>query len=124
MLENKTLWTEPVAYVHEPESHTGKFLVGLLFGGLAGAGAMLLLAPHSGKRTRKDIQHKGVELRTQVTAKVENTADQARTTAQHIQADVKKEAKRLEHRGQEVLDKQVDRVSTAVADVKTAVKRH
>lgn len=121
MLENKTLQTKPV--VHEHESYPGTFLAGLLFGGLAGAGAMLLLAPHSGKHTRADIRLKGVELRNQVTDKVENTADQVRTTAHHIQADVKKEAKRLEHRGQEVLDEQVERVTTAVADVKTAVHR-
>jgi gas vesicle protein len=121
MLENKKLQTEPV-YVHGHESHPGTFLAGLVFGGLAGAGAMLLLAPHSGRRTRADIRLRSVELRNQATEKVENATDQVRTTARHIQADVKKEARRLEHRGQEVLDEQAERVATAVADVKTAVQ--
>jgi len=102
-------------------SHPGGFLAGLLLGGLAGAGAALLLAPHSGKRTRADIQHKSIELRDQATESVEDAVDQVRAKAHHIESSVRKEAKGLEHRGQEMLDEQVERVSAAVADVKAAV---
>jgi gas vesicle protein len=38
------------------------FLTGLIIGGLAGFGAMLLLAPQSGKRTRAQIKQKRTEL--------------------------------------------------------------
>lgn len=41
------------------------FLVGLLFGGLAGAAAMLLLAPRAGKKTRVKILKQGAKLRHQ-----------------------------------------------------------
>ena len=43
-------------------------LIGLLVGGLAGAGAMLLLAPQSGEQTRTEIREKSLQLRDQTTA--------------------------------------------------------
>ncbi len=43
--------------------HALHFLAGLLAGGLAGAGAMLMLAPQSGEKTRMEIKNKGLELR-------------------------------------------------------------
>ena len=42
-------------------------LTGLLFGALAGFGAMLLLVPQSGKRTRPQIEEKSNELQNQST---------------------------------------------------------
>ena len=42
-------------------------LTGLLIGGLAGAGAMLLLAPQSGEKTRAQIQEKTIQLRDETT---------------------------------------------------------
>ncbi len=43
--------------------HALRFLAGLLAGGLAGAGTMLMLAPQSGEKTRMEIKNKGLELR-------------------------------------------------------------
>ena len=54
-------------------------LVAMVVGGLAGAVAMLLLAPQSGKETRKLIQKKSVELRDQTTEMVEDTVEQVRS---------------------------------------------
>jgi gas vesicle protein len=42
-------------------------LTGLLIGGLAGFGAMLLLAPQSGKNTRAQIKQKSSELQGRAT---------------------------------------------------------
>jgi gas vesicle protein len=53
-------------------------IIGLLLGALAGAGAMLLLAPQSGKRTRKQIRRKGRTLRKQATRSIEGGANQVR----------------------------------------------
>jgi len=52
--------TEEKANSQEMEntSNAKPVLAGLLIGGLAGAGAMLLLAPQSGKETRAQIQQK------------------------------------------------------------------
>lgn len=47
------------------ESHNSAgLLTGLLIGGLTGFGAMMLLAPQSGKKTRDQIKQKSVELQT------------------------------------------------------------
>jgi gas vesicle protein len=47
--------------VTDARNSTG-LLAGLLIGGLAGAGAMMLLAPQSGKKTRAQIVQKSTEL--------------------------------------------------------------
>ncbi len=101
---------------HEPEhesegGNAGGFLAGMVIGGLAGAGTMLLLAPQAGKRTRADIQQKGMELRDQTVETVENTMAEARVKAREITAPVRKQAKELQERGQEIFEEQRDRVS-------------
>ncbi len=91
-----------------------RFLAGVLVGSLAGASVMLLMAPHSGKKTRALIQEKGIELRDQTTESVEDVVAQARAKAHQITTDVHAKAEELQHRGQEMLDKQKERVSTLV----------
>jgi len=110
---------------HEPENgvnQVGGFFAGLLIGGLAGAVAMLLLAPQSGKRTRAQIQLKSMELREQTTEAVEDAMVQARTKGRQIRADVREKADELQQRGQAVLDEQKERLSTLVEAGKTAVQ--
>jgi gas vesicle protein len=67
----------------------------MLLGGLAGAVAMLLLAPQSGKDTRRQIQKKGLELRDRTSEIVEDTLAQVRTTANKVTMDVKSYGKKL-----------------------------
>lgn len=96
---------------HEDDMNgTQGFLAGLLVGGLAGAGAMLLLAPQSGKRTRAKIQHQSLELRDQA----EDAVAKARVKARQITADVHEQAEELQHHGQHMLDEQKERLSTVV----------
>jgi gas vesicle protein len=110
---------------HEHENDVnqlGGFLAGLLVGGLAGAVAMLLLAPQSGKRTRAQIQLKSMELREQTTEAVEDAMVQARTKGRQIRADVREKADELQQRGQDVLDEQKEHWSALVKAGKTAVQ--
>ena len=110
---------------HEHENdvnQVGGFFAGLLMGGLAGAVAMLLLAPQSGKRTRAQIQLKSMELREQTTEAVEDTLKQARSKGRQIRADVREKADELQQYGQAVLDEQKERWSTLVEAGKTAVQ--
>ncbi len=65
-------------------SVVGGFLAGLLMGSLVGAGATLLLAPQSGKKTRAKLQQASVELRDQTVAGVEDVMAQARATGRQI----------------------------------------
>jgi gas vesicle protein len=98
------------------------FLAGLLFGGLAGAGAMLMLAPQSGKRTRAKIQQKSIELRDQASETVEDAMADTRDKAHKVKLGMRKDAKKLHHRGQEMLDEQMAHVSAAVDAGKEAVQ--
>jgi len=92
-------------YEHENDlNQFGAFVAGLLIGALAGAVAMLLLAPQSGKKTRATIQQKSIELREQTTGAVEDAVAQARTRARHIRAGVHEQAGALEERGHDVQD--------------------
>ena len=70
-------------------NNTLNVLVGMLIGGLAGAVAMLLLAPQSGKDTRTQIQKKGIELRDRTTEMVEDTLAQVRSNPNKVEMGVK-----------------------------------
>ena len=99
----------------------GGWIAGLLIGGLVGAGAMLLLAPQSGKKTLARLEHDGLELRDQVAESARNAMAQARSTAGRVMDSAQKQAKELQHRGQELLDEQKEAVSEAVEAGKEAV---
>jgi gas vesicle protein len=97
-------------------------LISLLVGGLAGAVAMLLFAPQSGKRTRAQIQLKSIQLRDRTTDGVKNALAQVRFSTRGITAGVREKAGRVKHFGQDKLAKQIDRVSVALDAGKTAVE--
>jgi len=102
---------------HEHENVVNQlesFLAGLLIGGLAGAVAMLLLAPQSGEKTRTQIQQKSIELRDRAVKNVEDAVAQTRTKARQITADVREKADELEQRGQDAIDEQRDQLGTTL----------
>jgi gas vesicle protein len=90
-------------------------LGGMLIGALAGAATALLLAPQSGKDTRKQIQEKGVELRDRTTELVEDTVAQVRTKANNLTVGLK-------DRGPAIAVQQLDHVSEAAQAGKKAIK--
>jgi gas vesicle protein len=98
------------------------FLIGLLIGSLAGAAAMLLFAPQSGKRTRAQIQLKSDQLRDQTTNTVKNALAQVRFHTHEITAGVQEKAGQLKQLGQDKLVNQLDRVSAVLDDGKKAVE--
>ena len=104
------------------------FIAGALVGALAGAGTMLLMAPQSGERTRRQIRKTGVALRDQAMDGVEDAMDQARATSQQITANVHKQAdkmqqkaEKIQQRGQDALDAQKERWAPVVEAGKNAV---
>ena len=90
-------------------------LGGMLIGALAGAATALLLAPQSGKDTRKQIQEKGIELRDRTTELVDDTMAKVRTNANRITMDLK-------GRGQEVAVEQLENISEAAQAGKKAIE--
>ncbi len=103
-------------------SQLGGFLAGLLAGGLAGAGTMLLLAPQSGKKTRADIQQKGTEVRDQVVKSVNDASKQIRKKARQVSDDVQEQAGNLQQRGQDAIDEQRDHLGQTLKDMGKAVR--
>jgi gas vesicle protein len=101
-------------YVYHTNNILG-VLVGALIGALAGAVTMLLLAPQSGKDTRKQLQEKSIELRNRTTEMMEDTMAQVRTKANNLTAGLK-------DRGQEIAVKQLDHVSEAAQAGKKAIQ--
>ena len=97
-------------------------LAGLLVGGLAGAGTMLLLAPQSGRKTRAQIQQNGIELRDQAVKTVEGGVAQASSKARQITDDVHGQAGDLWQHGQDMLDEQRDHLSKTLKDAGKAVE--
>jgi len=102
-------------------SNTMRLLAGLLIGGLAGAGAMLLLAPQSGKMTRDRIQQKGIELREQTAGALEDAVSQARLRARRLTASVRGNVEDLQQHSQEVIDEQREHMATLIEGKKKGV---
>jgi len=86
-------------------------LTGILVGGLAGAVTMLLLAPQSGKDTRRQIREKGIELRDRTSEIMEDTMAQVRTNTNKFTMGVK-----------DYSVEQLDNVSSAARAGKKAIR--
>ena len=109
----------------ETEHHNNNILgvlVGLVLGCLAGAAAMLLLAPQSGEETRTQIQEKSIELRDRTAGMMEDAMAQVRLDRNQITMGGRKKAKELLHQGQALVVEQLDRVSDAALAGKKAIK--
>ena len=109
----------------EPKLHSNDVLAvlaGMLIGSLAGAVTMLLLAPQSGKRTRIQIQEKGIELRDRATGIVEEAVAQARLDGNKLARDGRRKANELLHQGQNLVTEQVENVTDVVKAGKKAIQ--
>ncbi len=97
-------------------------LAGLMIGGLVGAGAMLLLAPQSGRQTREEVQAGAIDLRDRTTDRVRGAVNQARSRAQELAENVRGTANDLQNQGKDIAIEQLDRVSSAAQAGKKAIK--
>lgn len=97
-------------------------LLGLVVGGLVGAGTMLLFAPQAGAKTRTELQQGAIRLRDKTSETVKGTIAQAKTKAGQIKEDVQIKVGNLQHKGQDLLARQFDRVSHAAEAGKKAIE--
>lgn len=68
---------------YDDELHPFSFVSGLALGTLIGAGVALLLAPQSGRRTRKRIARAAEDLGDEARDRLEDAADDVRRHAEH-----------------------------------------
>jgi gas vesicle protein len=87
------------------------FLGGLLLGSVAGAGGMLLMAPQSGKKTRKQLRQKGRKMQKQTAKTVKHKAEQVQDKAHEVTTSI-----------QDVVDDQKERWEPVIEAGKTAVQ--
>src|SRR6185295_14833944 len=76
----------------------GVFAAGLALGGLVGAVSMLLLAPQSGERTRKQIRRQALRLRDQAADNAEEAVDKAEESLDEALERVRKLRKTAKER--------------------------
>ena len=94
---------------------------GLLLGSLIGAGVMLLLAPQSGKKTRKQLRRRGRDLRKHTADVVDDTVAEVRAKAHQVTTSIHEQTDALQQRGQDVVDEGKKRWDAVVEAGKTAV---
>ena len=97
-------------------------LFGMLLGGVAGAVTMLLLAPQSGKETRRQIQKKGIELRDRTNEIVDDTMSQVRTKADKMAVSGREKIKELTQHSQEIAMEKLEHVSEVARAGKNAIQ--
>ena len=102
--------------------HPGRFIAGILLGGLAGAVTLLLITPQSGKDTRKLIQTKAIELRDKSAATMESVSGQVSTKAGQIKTSVTNKTMELTQQSKEMLARQLDRLSVAAQNGKNSLQ--
>ena len=105
----------------EKPARAKSVLAGLVFGGLVGAGTMLLFAPQAGKKTRTELQQGAAHLRDQTSETVKDTITDVKSKANQIKADMQIKVGDLQHHGQVLLARQLDRVAHAAEAGKKAL---
>lgn len=110
--------------MRDSASRVKPVLSGLVLGGLIGAGAALLFAPHSGQETRAEIRNKTVELRNHTVDTVKDKISLAKSKASQITSDIKDKATELKHQGQEMIGRKTDRYYPATEAERKAIQNY
>ena len=100
---------QPIEKIVSSGHATVAMLTGVIVGGLVGAGALLLLAPQAGKQTRAELQEGVEHLREQTTEKVKDTVAQVKSKASQLKVEAQAKAGDIQHQGQGLLVRQLDR---------------
>lgn len=96
-------------------------LLGSLLGGLIGALVMLLLAPQSGVKTRRQIRRKSRDLRAKTADTIEDSVGEVRAKARQVVTDIHDGAEALQQHGEDLVDGQKERWTPVVKASKKAI---
>lgn len=80
----------------QEQDRIAAFAAGVALGGLIGAGTALLLAPRSGRRTRRKLRHAAEDLGDRAEESLEHAAEDARRYAE----EARRAAERINPRGE------------------------
>lgn len=113
---------QEMKHAEKKSDQATSILAGMVIGGLVGAGAMLLLAPQPGEKTRAELKEGVSDLRHRTTETVNEKLTQVKSKANQVTADVKIKVHDLQQQGQELLTKQLDRVSHVAEEGKKVLQ--
>jgi gas vesicle protein len=97
------------------------FIAGITLGSVISTVVMLLVAPQSGKKTRRQIRRKGKELRHQASDAVDETVAQVRAKTRQVSATIQDKAEALQDRGKDAVDHQKERWTPVAKATEKAV---
>jgi gas vesicle protein len=97
-------------------------LAGVVMGGLAGAVTMLLFAPQPGEKTRAEIKDGALKLRDRTTETVNEKLTQVKSRAHQVTEDVKIKIHDLQHQGQDLLTRQLERLPHSTEEGQKALQ--
>ena len=95
------------------------FIVGLTLGALVGTSAALLLAPQSGRRTRRQLARRAEELTDTAGEVLEDARDETRRIADRTA----KETRKIAGRARDQADRTSDRLTDAVEKGRERLRR-
>jgi gas vesicle protein len=93
-------------------------LIGLLTGGLVGAGVMLFSAPQAGAKTRQQVRKRAIELRDMAGQGVQDV----RSRAEDMSDEISKRATDLQSRSRTALKESEKRLSRASKEARKAAR--
>lgn len=93
MLFDENMESEEVM-AHEENDRFLTFATGMVLGGMVGAGLALLLAPRSGRRTRRKLRHTAEDWSDKAEARLQHAAEDARRAASRSGEKMKREMDR------------------------------
>jgi gas vesicle protein len=95
------------------------FIVGMTLGALVGTTAALLLAPQSGRRTRRQLVRRAEEIGDTASEALEEARDETRRIADRTA----RETRRIAGRARDRADRTSDRLSEAVEKGRERLRR-
>jgi gas vesicle protein len=104
------------------ESNTHGWLSGFLIGVVVGAGTALLLAPHSGEKTRTMLTEKGVEVRDKAMNTLEETRGRVEDFSNDVADEVRDRVEKLKDVGQRVGKQEARILKKGAKDARQALQ--